>query len=184
MHNTETSATPWSWADVGNDAVSSLVIQATEPDSSLYNGEETAVESGIGQHVAGSGCARVGDAVRFRNVGGRVIWTYSLAVSFCWNGATITSIWAREVGQDITPLPFPAGLLSSWTYSPVDFAPGEAGHSSTIVRTSGKFEFCMFKHGCLNTRYPWIRIELRGSGGALCTSSVVRRARACFRGKA
>src|SRR5918999_2513205 len=46
-HNTETSATPWGWSNVGNDTVSSLVVQSSDPDPTSYEGEEVTVAEGI-----------------------------------------------------------------------------------------------------------------------------------------
>jgi hypothetical protein len=182
-HNTETSASPWGWSNVGNDNVSSLVVQASEPDPSFYEGEEVTTPDGIGFPYATTGCARVGDAVNYKRFD-RTFWTYALRVSFCWNGTTITSLWARDVVVDIKPLPFPANLIASWTYTPVEFVPGEPDHTSTNLRTAGKFEYCGFRYGCLNPRHPWVAIELRASGSATCTSSVARNPRVCPRGRA
>jgi hypothetical protein len=182
-HNTETSASPWGWSNVGNDTVSSLVVQTSAADPNLYEGAEVNDPNDIGYSTASSGCARVGDAVRFKRFE-RTLWTYALRASFCWNGMTITNLWARDIVPDINPLPFPSSLIASWHYTPLEFIPGESGHSSTVLRATGKFEFCGFKYGCLNARHPWISIELRGSGAAICTSSVARTPRPCFRGRA
>jgi hypothetical protein len=184
-HNTETSASPWNWSNVGNDSVSSLVVQTSAPDPNHYEGDELTEPSGIGSSIAPTGCARVGDAVRFKTRDRtRTLWSYALRASFCWNGMTITSLWGRDVVVDIPPLPFPFNLISSWTYTHGSFLEGEAGHPSTTLRVTGKFEYCSFHYGCANARHPWIAMELRGSGSAMCTSSVARTPRACFRGRA
>jgi hypothetical protein len=183
-HNTETSSSPWGWSSVGNDSVSSLVVQSSGPDPTWYEGDELGAPEGIGSSPAASGCARVGDSVKFRTSSGRIAWVYALRVSFCWDGAAITSIWARDVVADIPPLPFPYNLIAGWNHTPLEFVPGEPGHVSTNLRARAKFEFCGFRYGCLNPRHPWIAIELRGSGSALCTSSVARSPRACIRGRA
>jgi hypothetical protein len=180
--NTATSADPWGWANVGNDTVSSLVVQPSEPDWSYYDGsDETQEPTGYASTlVATSGCARVGASVARRGARGRQ-WEYGLVTSFCWNGSVVSSIYSREVVAVIDPIPFPLNLIQGWHYSPVNDQPGEPGYASAVLRADGRFEFCGFKYGCITSYQPWIRIELRGNGTAYCSTSTHNSLYACKR---
>ena len=179
--NTVTAADPWGWANVGNDTVSSLVVQSSEPDSAYYSGaDETEELPQDLTEVAASGCAKVGAAVTHRNVYRR-LWRFALLTRFCWNGATITALWEQEVAVNIDAIPFPLSLIQGWRYSPVAFDQGEAGYSSTVLRADGRFDFCGFRYGCITTRQPWVRIELNRNGLAYCSTSARTQSFACER---
>jgi hypothetical protein len=179
--NTETTDAPWGWTGIGNDTLSSLVVQALPPNTSYSNGYDQAEPVNTAFYGSGTtGCARVGDGVLYRN-SIRVHWKFNLLVSFCWDGAKVTSLYSREVAADLPPLPFPVGLVQSWNYALVDFQQGAPGYASAVLRATGRFEFCGYKIACLNTRYPWVRIELRANGTATCTNSVNGSAHACYR---
>ena len=181
--NTFTAGDPWGWASVGNDAVSSLVVQASEPDwsSYFYGNDETAEPTAWDlTQMPASGCSRVGASVARRGLRGRQ-WEFGLITSYCWNGSSISSIWSREVVALIDPIPFPFNLIQGWRYSPVGFQPGEPGYPSSVLRADGRFEFCGFKYGCVASYQPWVRIELRANGAALCSTSFRTSPFACKR---
>jgi hypothetical protein len=180
--NTFTAADPWGWASVGNDAVSSLVVQSAEPDwtSYYYANQETEAQPQNLTEVAASGCAKVGGGVTHRNIYRR-LWRFALLTRFCWNGSTITALWEREVAVNIDAIPFPFSLIQGWRYTPVAFQPGEAGYSSTVLRADGRFDFCSFKYGCITTQQPWVRIELYANGLAYCWTNVRTQPFACER---
>jgi hypothetical protein len=93
-HSTLTMFEPWGWVDIGNDNVSSLVVQPSEPVRSYYGGEDATAESAAYDltSLPASGCGRVGASVARRGAGGRQ-WEYGLVASFCWNGTTVTAVW-------------------------------------------------------------------------------------------
>lgn len=81
----------------------------------------------------------------------------------------------------IDPIPFPFNLIQGWRYSPVNWQPGEPGHASTTLRADGRFDFCGFKYGCITTSQPWVRVELRSDGRAVCSTSARTSLSACQR---
>lgn len=183
-YNTGTSAEPWGWTGVGNDSVSSLVVQFSQLDSTYYKGNSETLapeQTGVSSTApAASGCAKVGAGVTHRNVYRR-LWRFALLTRFCWNGLTVTSIWEREVVVEIDPIPFPFRLIQGWRYTPLAFQQGEPGHASTVVRADGRFDFCGFRYGCVTTEEPWVRIELYRTGKALCMTSPRTQAFTCER---
>jgi hypothetical protein len=179
-HNTETTDNPWGWTNVGNDAVSSLVVQVA-PDSTYFDGV-----SGEGDWVGeaaslASRCARVGDGVKHQRPG-RVHWRFNFRVRFCWSGTKVTDVWDHDREALVTPLPWPASLVQGWTYQPSELATATAGYAITTAYGRGVFEFCTWKQACLSRREPWVRITLRGDGSASCESSVRVASHPCFRG--
>jgi hypothetical protein len=181
--NTSTAADAWGWASVGNDTVSSLVVQSAEPDwnSYFYGNDETAEPTAWDlTQMPASGCSRVGASVARRGLRGRQ-WEFGLVTRYCWNGSTISSIWSREVVAVIDPIPFPFNLIQGWRYSPVSFQPGEPGYPSAVLRADGRFDFCGFRYGCVAGYQPWVRIELRANGAAFCSTSFRTSPFACKR---
>lgn len=182
-HNTDTTQHPWGWADIGNDNVSSLVVQPSEPEWSYYWGDSETTEPDDANAlvaVAASGCAKVGAAVAHRNLYRR-LWRFALLTRFCWNGSSVNAVWEREVAVDIDPVAFPLSLIQGWRYTPVAFERGEAGYSSTVLRADGRFDYCGFRYGCITTQQPWVRIELYANGRAVCMTSVRGQALSCER---
>lgn len=180
--NTVTAPDPWGWGSVGNDGVSSLVVQLSEPDASYYAGvseteEPTAYDS---TQLAASGCAKVGASVERRSPYRRQ-WRYALLTRFCWNGIEITAVWEREIAVTIDPIPFPLSLIQGWRHTPVSFQPGESDYPSTVLRADARFEYCGFKYGCITSYEPWVRIELRANGQALCSLNVRTQPFPCAR---
>jgi hypothetical protein len=193
-HNSETDPSPWGWNGIGNDNVSSIAV-AKAAEADYYDGSDATDDSAFvpsstktastktASTEAASSCARVGDAVvRNSTISGRRQWRYGLAVSFCWSGGTITKVENREIIAEVRTAPFPFNVAQGWRYSPNDFQPGENSGTQVILRATGTFDFCTFKYGCILTRQPWVRIDLRGSGDAYCTSSARTSSHACQRG--
>ena len=181
-YTTGTSDNPWGWTGLSNDDVSSIVVQSDQPSTVYSDGVPAAetIADAVYEYTTGGSCSGVGDAIKYAN-SIRTHWLYAVKVRFCWGGGNVTSVYSREVIADIKPIPFPVFFVQNWTYSAVDFQPGEAGMPSTVVRAAGKFEFCTLRFGCLNTRQPWIRIELFGEGRASCTTSVNASPHPCAR---
>ena len=181
-HNTHTTSDPWSWADIGNDNVSSLVVQSAEPDWNCYYGnEETQGPTAWGS--VSDACERLLQSRRkryptwppWKAMGVRARHELLLERQH-----RVVDLVARGRGL-VDPIPFPLNLIQGWRYSPVSFQPGEAGYPSAVLRADGKFEFCGFKYGCITSSQPWVRIELRANGSALCSTNYRTSPFACKR---
>jgi Peptidase inhibitor family I36 len=181
-YTTRTADNPWGWTGVGNDSASSMVVQSDMPSRTYSEGEAQSdqIAGASYQYTSAGSCSGVGDSIKYANAV-RTHWTYTLKARFCWTGRIISSLYSREVIADIKRIPFPLDLIQTWTYTAIDFQPGESGYASTVIRVAAKFEFCTLRYGCLNTRQPWLRIELFGDGRATCTTSVVTSAHPCAR---
>ena len=179
--NTVTSGDPTGWSGVGNDSVSSLVVQPTAPDSTYYQGSQVQTETYPERFLlVSTGCARVGDGLGWKSLVRSREWTLALRVSFCWNGNKITKLWAREVVATTNRLPFPLYYVQAWESS-FNLQAGEEGYASTVVRVDASFKLCAFKYGCMAPHQPWIRVALSRGGSAICTTSQEPTAHNCAR---
>ena len=179
--NTVTSGDPTGWSGVGNDSVSSLVVQPTAPDSTYYRGSQVQTEAYPGRFLlVSTGCARAGDGLGWKSLVRSREWTLALRVSFCWTGSKITKLWAREVVATTNRLPFPLYYVQGWESS-FNLQAGEEGYASTVVRVDASFKLCAFKYGCLAPHQPWIRVALSRGGSAICTTSQEPTAHNCAR---
>ena len=179
--STRTASDFSGWGSVGNDRVSSLVVQPDDPTSAYYDGAGATDVTGTSFELAnGNGCAGVADSVKWSNPI-RTQWTYTVRLRFCWKANKITSVYSREIAANIASIPFPFNLIQEWQYTPISEQDGEPGYSSTIMRVQGQFQFCTFKIGCMLTQQPWIRIEVFGSGRATCATLYRQDAHPCVR---
>ena len=179
--NTVTSGDPSGWSGVGNDSVSSLVVQPTAPDSNYDQGSQVQTETFPERFLlVSNGCARVGDGLGWKSLVRSREWTLALRVSFCWTGKNITKLWAREVVATTNRLPFPLYYVQAWESS-FNLQAGEAGYASTVLRVDASFKLCAFKYGCLAPHQPWIRVALSRGGAAICTTSQEPAAHNCAR---
>jgi hypothetical protein len=179
--NTVTSGDPSGWSGVGNDSVSSLVVQPTAPDGNYDLGSQVQTETFPERFLlVSNGCARVGDGLGWKSLVRSREWTLALRVSFCWNEKKITKLWAREVVAATNRLPFPLYYVQGWESS-FNLQAGEEGYASTVLRVDASFKLCAFKYGCLAPHQPWIRIALSRGGAAICTTSQEPTAHNCAR---
>ena len=179
--NTVTSGDATGWSGVGNDSVSSLVVQPTAPGSTYDQGGQVPTETYPERFLlVSTGCARVGDGLGWKSLVRSREWTLALRVSFCWSGTKITRLWAREVVATTNRLPFPLYYVQAWESS-FNLQAGEEGYASTVVRVDASFKLCAFRYGCLAPHQPWIRVALSRGGSAICTTSQEPTARNCAR---
>lgn len=179
--NTVTAGDPSGWGGIGNDSVSSLVVQTTAPDSTYSQGSQVQTETYPERFLlVSTGCARAGDGLGWKSLVRSREWTLALRVSFCWNGSKITKVWAREVVATTNRLPFPLYYVQAWESS-FNLQAGEEGYASTVVRVDASFKLCAFRYGCLAPHQPWIRVALSRGGSAICTTSQEPMAHNCAR---
>ena len=134
-YNTVTASDPWSWTDIGNDNVSSLVVQRADPDRTYYEGtgETQASDAQNLTSLPASGCSRRRRRrIVHRNFSGRRLWRFAYLASFCWNGATITALWARDPSARSTRSPSRSPSSRAGTTAQV----AEQGEAATPPRSS------------------------------------------------
>ena len=120
------------------------------------------------------GCADVGAYVLKRNSVTR-IWLFSHRLRFCWNGSSVTSVWNRVVDGQIL-IPGWARSFYPWEWMIVSDSAPAGGASPTVSFVKARFKMCgAFRVGpvCV-TDEPWISLELRGDGSAVCRTSAGR----------
>ena len=110
--NTVTSGDPTAWSGVGNDSVSSLVVQPTAPDSTYYRGSQVQTETYPERFLlVSTGCARAGDGLGWKSLVRSREWTLALRVSFCWSGTKRS--WRPRIGSRSPSTTFKAGRAVS-----------------------------------------------------------------------
>ena len=189
----ETSPDASSWTSVGH-GTSSLLVFAPE---TLARGELLTTsempEAGprVGptdtQTVNASGCWKVWDGFAKYTVSGRHAFSMKLTVNeFCTNGSRITSVFGRQRWEERPRPPFPFSLAFGWEFRESLWDPGDdptpdSRPRITVLTWKGDFVNCVFEKGCLpsHTYHGWIKIELRGNGGAYCSNSFNSTIRNC-----
>ncbi len=147
-------------SDAGREAllaVPELAAQVLDPG--VYTVEETLgpITPSSVSPMAG-GCATQSFSVSGKTVVGLTAYTFHHSANLCWNGSSITSITNRQSWvTNVTTFMFYRGLVSN-TFTGVGQVTGE-------TFAQGHMENCVGSQGCIQSDYPWVRINASGIWG-------------------
>jgi hypothetical protein len=106
-------------------------------------------------------CSRARVSILYENSPtGANLWRYSMRQGRCWNGRKITSLYHFKRWSEFTAW--------GWEFGGhIDLAKsGCAGCLSVYRFTQGKYQLC-YPGFCLERRYPWLEMTLRGDGSII-----------------
>ena len=177
--NSITASDPWGWSGVGDNAVSSFIVQALPDTNNSFTG--TVADTDIWNSFSMAGCSGVYNQVYADDRYGRRTLDWRLSLRFCWNGTRITSVYEQIRSVKLRQPPWPLSYITGWEWSDQSWIPATAGYSTAAAKHDISVKFCAFQKGCAPTQYHWMQISLSRFGGASCTSDWYPTPRPCKR---
>lgn len=146
---------------------SALAAPAQPPPTRAQLEQQRSVAGGTARKAPDASSSRVGKsrcdsfwAERYaKNLLGSKLFTYRLTIEWCWRRSRITrASWYTT----------PDSLAPFWSYASDDEKVKRAGGKGRAfyrVYAQGHFHLCgPVSLGCIQDKYPWVRIVVRGSG--------------------
>lgn len=113
--------------------------------------------------AAATRCKRVEGEKHVKSIMGNTVFRYKHAVSFCYDGKKVTSVYNQE--DWITE----AEAIVVWKGTIEDSISG-VNTATAKSFMQGHAQGCYFQHGCLWNLYPWVRLTLHADGRAVSAS--------------
>jgi len=114
----------------------------------------------------GDSCRWVKPWRNWKTLFGVLLWEYHMDIKFCWKGGKITSVFRNRypvvAGFPGNPWGFEGHQSSSCN---TENCADMAGGSSARIATGGKFKACALFVVFCNQRFPYIEVEITGTGG-------------------